>query len=406
VNNKAKEIKIEDYNYNLPIEKIAEFPAEERDKSKLLLYKEEEISEDIFCNLSKFIPEKSLLIFNNSKVINARLIFENFNGAKIEIFCLEPSDKKITNVWNCLIGNVKRFKDDEVLKKDFIFNNKSVSLFARKKIKHDDYFEVEFEISDNSISFFDAIELVGNIPLPPYIKREYQESDKINYQTIYSKTQGSVAAPTAGLHFTERVFESLKNKNIITLEVTLHVGAGTFFPVKSEKMSDHKMHSERIYVKKEFIKTLVQTLTNNNKVIAVGTTSVRTIESLYWIGLKIKNGFSIKDNNVLVEQWDAYEIDESIEPIDSLNQIINFLDSHNLDSLEGETKIIIAPGYKFNFIDGIITNFHQPKSTLLLLISAFIGNNWKNVYDYALKNKFRFLSFGDSSLLWKQLKDK
>ncbi|MEI6522060.1 MAG: S-adenosylmethionine:tRNA ribosyltransferase-isomerase [Bacteroidota bacterium] len=396
-----KEIKIEDYNYHLPPEKIADFPVEERDKSKLLIYQNQKICEDLFCQIHNYIPENSLLVFNNSRVINARLIFRNSNGAKIEIFCLEPTNKNNTAVWNCLIGNVKRIKDNELLKKDFIVNNKPVSLIIKNKIKKTDYFEVEFELSDKTISFFDAIEVAGELPLPPYIKRDFEESDKVNYQTIYSKTKGSVAAPTAGLHFTNYVFEKLKEKKINTSELTLHVGAGTFLPVKSEKMIDHKMHSERIFVKKEFLKKLMETVIAKNKVIAVGTTSVRTIESIYWIGLKIKNGFVLKENEVLVEQWDAYDIKENISVLDSLLEIINYLDSNNLDVIEGETKIIIAPGYKFKFIDGLITNFHQPQSTLLLLISAFVGNDWKNIYDYALKNKFRFLSFGDSSILWK-----
>jgi S-adenosylmethionine:tRNA ribosyltransferase-isomerase len=396
-----KEIKIEDYNYLLPPEKIADFPAEERDKSKLLIYQNQKICEDLFCQIHNYIPENGLLVFNNSRVINARLIFRNSNGAKIEIFCLEPTNKNNMAVWNCLIGNVKRIKDNELLKKDFIVNNKPVSLIIKNKIKKTDYFEVEFELSDKTISFFDAIEVAGELPLPPYIKRDFEESDKVNYQTIYSKTKGSVAAPTAGLHFTNYVFDKLKEKKINTSELTLHVGAGTFLPVKSEKMIDHKMHSERIFVKKEFLKKLMETVIAKNKVIAVGTTSVRTIESLYWIGLKIKNGFVLKENEVLVEQWDAYDIKENISVLDSLLEIINYLDSNNLDVIEGETKIIIAPGYKFKFIDGLITNFHQPQSTLLLLISAFVGNDWKNIYDYALKNKFRFLSFGDSSILWK-----
>ncbi|MFN5628082.1 MAG: S-adenosylmethionine:tRNA ribosyltransferase-isomerase [Bacteroidota bacterium] len=396
-----KEIKIEDYNYRLPTEKIAEFPAEERDKSKLLIYKDHEIREDLFCQIHNYIPENTLLVFNNSRVINARLIFQNSNGATIEIFCLEPTNKNNLAVWNCLIGNVKRIKDSEILKKDFIVNNKPVSLIVKNNLKKTDYFEVEFELSDKTISFFDAIEVAGELPLPPYIKRDFEESDKVSYQTIYSKSKGSVAAPTAGLHFTNYVFEKLKEKKINTSELTLHVGAGTFLPVKSEKMIDHKMHSERIFVKKEFLKQLMETLKVKNMVIAVGTTSVRTIESLYWIGLKIKNGFVLKDKEILVEQWDAYEINEEIGLLDSLQEIINYLDSNNLDEIEGETKIIIAPGYKFKFINGLITNFHQPQSTLLLLISALVGDNWKKIYDYALKNKFRFLSFGDSSLLWK-----
>jgi S-adenosylmethionine:tRNA ribosyltransferase-isomerase len=401
MNLKAKELKIEDFNYDLPLEKIAEFPVEQRDKSKLLIYDKKEIKEDVFSTISDYLPPHSLLVFNNSKVINARLEFENSKGAKVEIFCLEPSKKKNNLIWNCLIGNAKRFKDDEVLKKDFLFHKNYVTIYAKKKAKLEDYFEVEFEISDDSISFFDALEYVGKIPLPPYIKRNFEESDKVNYQTIYSKDKGSVAAPTAGLHFTENVFEDLKNKNIKRAELTLHVGAGTFSPVKSEKMNDHKMHSERIFVKKDFIKDLLESIQNKNKIIAVGTTSVRTLESLYWIGLKIKNGLSINENDVLVDQWDAFELKKNIEVTESLIAIINFLESQKLDSLEGETKIIIAPGYKFNFVDGIVTNFHQPKSTLLLLISALIGENWRNVYDYALKNNFRFLSFGDSSLLWR-----
>lgn len=394
-----KEIKIDAVDYNLPNERIAENPLPERDSSKLLIYKNFTITEDVFKNIDQSIPNGSLLVFNKSRVINARLFFETKNGAKIEIFCLEPSEKNNWQ-WHCFVGNSKRWKEGEVLELGFNYLSQKHSLFAKKIENRNDYFVIQFSSDDKQINFYEILNIIGKIPLPPYIKRQVEENDKERYQTIYSENLGSVAAPTAGLHFSEDVLKKLGAKNINIQNVILHVGAGTFLPVKSEKMEDHSMHSEKISVSLDLIENLIESIPTK-KIIMVGTTSMRTIESLYWIGLKLKLKTFEKENPILVNQWEPYELNDEISEIDSLIEIKNYLQENNLEKLEGQTKIIIAPGYKIKFTNAIITNFHQPKSTLLLLISALVGENWKKIYSYALENNFRFLSFGDSSILWK-----
>lgn len=398
-------IHIEDYNYSLPDERIAKYPLERRDSSKLLVYRNGNITDDMFHNLASYLPEKSLMIFNNTKVIQARLHFRKSTGAQIEIFCLEPFSPNDYQInfqqtkkcsWVCIIGNLKKWKEGELIK-DIIVNGETVIMKATRKQSHGDSHIIEFEW-DKPVSFSEILEVTGELPIPPYLNRDTEEKDKQTYQTVYSKIDGSVAAPTAGLHFTPEVFDSLKKKGVKTAEITLHVGAGTFKPVKSELISDHVMHAEFISVRKEIIEQLVN---HEGKVIAVGTTSVRTLESLYYIGQtleKEKNPSKLK-----VPQWQPYEEELKIPVKKALANIISYLEQNELSSLIAETQIIIAPGYVYQIVDGIITNFHQPKSTLLLLVSAFIeGTNWKKIYQYALEKNYRFLSYGDSSLLLRE----
>lgn len=395
-------IHIEDYNYNLPEERIAKYPLDRRDQSKLLVYKGGEIVDDIFCHLAGYLPDNSLMIFNNTKVIQARLHFNKSTGAQIEIFCLEPylpNDYQVNFQqihkcsWVCLVGNLKKWKEGG-LSKEIVLNGEKVIIVANRIQSHGDSHIIEFEW-DKPVSFSEILEVMGELPIPPYLNRDTEEKDKQTYQTVYSKIDGSVAAPTAGLHFTSEVFDSLKNKGIGTAEITLHVGAGTFKPVKSEQIADHVMHAEFISVRKEIIEQL---LNHDGKVIAVGTTSVRTLESLYYIGQILEEDRSPDSLKVL--QWQPYESGEEVTVKRALENIISYLDKNNLSSLVSETQIMIAPGYTYRIVDGIVTNFHQPKSTLLLLVSAFLGNtDWKNIYQHALENNYRFLSYGDSSLL-------
>ncbi len=394
-------INISDFDYNLPNNKIAKFPVNNRDKSSLLVWKNNKTEKHIFSDIYKFIPKDTILFFNNTKVIHARLLFNKETGAKIEIFCLEPvipsdynlafqQSKKVS--WKCFIGNSKKWKTNNLHKKISI-NNINFTLTAKKINKTDNSTIIEFSWDNNNFTFSDILDNLGKIPIPPYLNRESENSDLTNYQTTYSKIKGSVAAPTAGLHFTNKTFVDLKNKNIKTDEITLHVGAGTFKPVSSDKIIEHNMHTEHFYISVENITNLIN---NINKIFAVGTTTVRTIESLYFIGLKLHNKI---ENPFYIKQWEAYNIKKNISPSQSLQQILNYLKNNNLKNIEAKTQIIILPGYKFNFISGLITNFHQPKSTLLLLISAFVGKNWKKIYNFAIDNNFRFLSYGDSSLL-------
>ncbi len=395
-------IKIADFNYNLPDNKIAKYPLKERDKSKLLVYSNEKITTDTFKNIDNYLPSDSLLVMNNTKVIYARLIFKKLTGARIEIFCLNPYlpaeysqafEVKKNCQWQCIIGNAKKWKKDD-LSLYFNYNNKQYSLRARKKDKLKDNTIIEFSW-DADISFSEVLELLGEIPIPPYLNRKSEEKDKKTYQTIYSKLEGSVAAPTAGLHFTENVFEKLKQKNILTAEVTLHVGAGTFKPVKSEEISGHEMHNEHFIISKQ---TIIALINNIGNITSVGTTSLRTLESLYWMGVKLH--LKIDYFNKIL-QWEIYNMTE-IPVKDSLQYILNFMEQNNTDFIDADTQIIIVPGYKFKIVNQLITNFHQPQSTLLLLVSAFIGENWRKVYDFALNNDFRFLSYGDSSLLFRK----
>ena len=400
----TKKISIEEYNYSLPDEKIAKFPLEKRDESKLLLYKANFINHSLFKNITDYLPENALMVFNNTKVIQARLHFQKTTGARVEIFCLEPHDPSDyilafqanqKCVWKCMIGNAKKWKEETIGKK-FSIEGKTVLLTAKRISSTGNTHLIEFSWNDPTISFADILEYAGQLPIPPYLHRETCEQDKETYQTVYSKIKGSVAAPTAGLHFTEKVFKSLEKKNITCEEVTLHVGAGTFQPVKSKTIDGHEMHTEFFSVRKE---TIVHIKEKADSIIAVGTTSVRTLESLYYIGLLLQENPEIHIEKLKVTQWQPYEKTETLSVNDSLQHILTYLEKNKLETLKAETQIMIVPGYRFKIVKGIVTNFHQPQSTLLLLISAFVGEEWKKIYDYALENDFRFLSYGDSSLL-------
>lgn len=399
-----KSLRISDYHYNLPDDKIAKYPLPVRDASKLLLYKNGTVSADIFNRLTQHIPDGSLLVFNNTRVIHARLIFTKPTGAAIEVFCLSPHEpgdyvlsfqQRQRCSWHCMIGNAKRWKGDEPLQ----FTTEVGTLTAKKMGTANNDVVVEFSWDNPDISFSELLEAAGKLPIPPYLNRPSEAEDDVTYQTVYSKIEGSVAAPTAGLHFTEEVMQSLQKRGIHTAEVTLHVGAGTFRPVKSETMAGHDMHTECISVSRQTIDALLR---NKGKLVVVGTTSMRTVESLYYIGRKLQENSQASPHELAVEQWEPYEESNEISPNQALQNIADYMDRNGLDRLISATRIIIVPGYRFHFPDAIITNFHQPESTLLLLISAFVGDDWRRIYDYALQNDFRFLSYGDSSLLWKR----
>lgn len=399
-------IQIKDYNYVLPEEKIAKYPLSERDQSKLLIYKNKRIKDQNFKFISEYLPENSLIIFNNTKVIQARMFFQKITGAQIEIFCLDPhspSDYNLnfqsitTCTWNCMIGNLKKWKD-ETLEKEINIGKDRIILKARKACIANGNNIVEFAWDNPKYTFADILENSGELPIPPYLNRDTEEKDKETYQTLYSKIKGSVAAPTAGLHFTPKVLEDIRERDIPMEEVTLHVGAGTFKPVKSETLGEHEMHSEFISVKKEVIEKL---LSHEGSVIAVGTTSVRTLESLYYIGSSLKDNSNNKDL-LKVEQWQPYKKENNLlSKKEALANILVYLDKHHSDVLLANTQIMIVPGYKFKIVDAIVTNFHQPQSTLLLLISAFVDGDWKSIYNHALTHDYRFLSYGDSSLLFR-----
>lgn len=400
-----KNIKITDFVYDLPDERIARYPLDERDRSKLLVWKNGEIGEDTFRNIPNYLPENSLLIFNNTRVIHARMFFRKETGAQIEIFCLEPvqpADYQVTFretekvTWKCMLGNAKKWKEG-VLTKSIEINGKAAEIKAEKKGQEGNSFQVEFRWT-GGFSFAEMVEHAGVLPIPPYLNRDAEDSDEENYQTVYARIDGSVAAPTAGLHFTENVLQNLASKNISTQEITLHVGAGTFRPVQSETLEGHAMHREKVIVQKKSIETF---LTGDSRMIAVGTTSVRSLESLYWLGLQLeKHGPFLTFPEVL--QWEPYENEPEIPVRKALQNLVDYLNETGREELQFSTQIIIVPGYIFRLIDGMITNFHQPQSTLLLLIGAFLGDNWKNVYDFALRNHFRFLSYGDSNLYLKE----
>lgn len=408
---KRKEIEqlhITDYDYPLPDERIAKYPLEKRDASKLLLYDDGIISESIFSNLADYIPSESLMIFNNTRVIHARLLFRKETGAQIEVFCLSPADpedyamnfaSKHHCSWHCMIGNAKRWKDDILTMKIENGGNGILTLSAEKIAVTDKDTTVRFSWNDDTLSFSEILEIAGKLPIPPYLNRPAETKDDETYQTVYSRIEGSVAAPTAGLHFTDDVMTSLRHKGIATAEVTLHVGAGTFRPVKSETIGEHEMHTEFISVPKETIKAIYE---NKHPLVVVGTTSMRTIESLYYIGAKLAINPVAMPHELFVSQWEPYEnFLHNIEARQSLKNILDYLDRNDADHLISATQIMIVPGFRFHYADALITNFHQPQSTLLLLISAFVDDNWRVIYDYALRSDFRFLSYGDSSLLWR-----
>lgn len=403
-----KHIQIKDYNYPLPDERIAKFPLAERDTSKLLVYQQGNISQDHFRSLPDYLPQGALMIFNNTRVVRARLHFrkstptqnENSLGALIEIFILEPalpveyqenflSRGKCS--WYCMVGNLKKWKTG-ALHQEICIGDERVTLSASRVGTHGTSHEIEFSWNSNH-TWAEVLEATGELPIPPYLNRNTEQSDLTTYQTVYSKIKGSVAAPTAGLHFTPEVLSALDAHGIDREEVTLHVGAGTFKPVKSEEIGDHDMHTEHIAVRRETIEKLIR---YEGKAIAVGTTSVRTLESLYYMGILAMQG----KEDLHVEQWMPYESDtKGIDTCQALSALLEYMDKRNIDVLHSSTQIIIAPGYDFHIVKVMITNFHQPQSTLLLLVSAFVKGDWHSIYDYALANDFRFLSYGDSSIL-------
>jgi S-adenosylmethionine:tRNA ribosyltransferase-isomerase len=394
-------IKISDFTYDLPESKIAKYPLSERDQSKLLVWQNGQIIQSVFKNCTEFIPENAQLIFNNTRVIHARLFFRKETGSKIEIFCLEPVEprdyqiafqEKKQVVWKCLVGNSKKWKSG-ILSQEIEIENEKITLLAERVSQFENTFHIK--LSWNKLfTFAEIIENTGILPIPPYLNRETEETDEKTYQTVYAKIDGSVAAPTAGLHFTDSVLNKLRLKNISEQEITLHVGAGTFQPVKSETINGHTMHSEVVVIPKNIIEGFV---INQDKIIAVGTTSVRSLESLYWLGLQLENNsFNPKKPEVL--QWEPYGNEAKINTKKAFQNIVDFLNNTGQETIQFSTQIIILPGYDFKVISGMFTNFHQPQSTLLLLIASFIGNDWKKVYDYALANNFRFLSYGDSNL--------
>ena len=396
-----------EYYYDLPAEKIAQHPLPDRDTSRLLVYRNGNISTGTFIDLDNHLPADSLLVFNNSRVIRARLIFNRDSGARIEVFCLEPADPSEYAAafsshgpveWICLVGNLKRWKRG-ALESGLRYNAKEIMLKAEKISGEGDTHRVRFSWSPGELSFGEVIEATGHIPLPPYITRQDDEKDAESYQTIYAREKGSVAAPTAGLHFTPGVFDRLDKKRIDRAEITLHVGAGTFQPVKAGDIARHRMHAESFFVTR---KTLEHISNSLGRIIAVGTTSVRTLESLYWLGVKMCESENESGKTFSVDQWEPYgKEEEDITAKESVGSLLAWMEKTGTGVLKVSTRIIIVPGYKFRMIGGMITNFHQPGSTLLLLVSAWTGNNWKKIYDYALNNNFRFLSYGDSSLLLK-----
>ena len=429
-----EEILIEEYNYPLPDERIAKYPLTERDQSKLLIYRNGQVSEDHFHHIGEYLPADSLLIYNNTRVIQARLEFHkttatppphhttqpllNTLGARIEIFCLEPLEPHdyqlslgSTNgcTWKCMIGNAKKWKTGALSLPVHLPSGEQITLFAEKGEQTGNTFAVHF--SWNSPlggewegSFAEILDAVGELPIPPYLNRKTEESDKTTYQTVYSRIKGSVAAPTAGLHFTDKVLDGLRQRGIQTAEVTLHVGAGTFQPVKVADANQHTMHTEIIAVPKATVQTIINNL---GHIVAVGTTSMRTLESLYFLGTQLHSTFSSLEgrsggSTLSVAQFEPYEQEHTLSTAEALQAIVNYLSLTGQDTLHAETQIMIKPGYTFHVVDQLITNFHQPKSTLLLLVSAFVGGDWHTIYDYALSHDFRFLSYGDSSILYKK----
>jgi S-adenosylmethionine:tRNA ribosyltransferase-isomerase len=394
------QINISDYDYHLPHHRIAKYPLENRDQSKLLVYKNQKITHVPFVTLPEQLPEHTLLVFNNTKVIRARLEFFKSTGARIELFCLEPHEPSDTALafqskgqvqWQCMVGNQKKWKEGPVLAKAQTEKGEVVvSATVIKKLNDGSLIQFSWDAAD--ITFSEVMEGMGQTPIPPYLERDAEAIDAERYQTVYSKYQGSVAAPTAGLHFTEEVLHALSQKNIALLELTLHVGAGTFKPVKADTIDQHEMHTEHFEVSLEALRQIAR---HDGPVIAVGTTSVRTLESIYRSGVLLSQ--NLPHHNV--QQWDGFKQASDLDKKAALELLINHLESHQQQSFKASTSIILTPGYRFKVIDGLITNFHQPRSTLLLLIAALIDKNWTAVYDYAMDNDFRFLSYGDSSLL-------
>ncbi len=421
-------ISIADYSYHLPDDRIAWHPLAERDASKLLIYQDGRIQEDKYRNLAAHLPEGALLVFNNTRVVEARIVFQKATGAQIEIFCLEPADEysgmaaAMTEQgrvrWKCLIGGASKWKPGQVLSKTIAVSGDpaaqadpidgpdpaaapgaTIVLEARWIQKLSDSFLIELSWTPAELSFAGLLHKAGLIPLPPYIHRTADATDSERYQTVYARHDGSVAAPTAGLHFTEALFQSLEQRRIQKTFVTLHVGAGTFLPVKAATLGQHHMHIEGIVVKEEVITALLENLQNHRPVIAVGTTSARTIESLYWLGVRVGMNPDLSPAELVVGQWDAYELPGETEAVEALTALLDWIKRQQLEDIVTTTQLLITPGYTWRIIAGLVTNFHQPQSTLLLLIAALIGEDWRKVYRYALEHDFRFLSYGDGCLL-------
>ena len=400
-----RHIHISDYSYPLPDERIAKFPIARRDHSKLLIYNKGEVSSDVFYNLPQYLPKGALMVFNNTKVIQARMHFRKDTGALIEVFLLEPADPSDYELmfqttdhcaWYCLVGNLKKWKEG-TLRREVEIHGQTIVVCATRGELHGTSHRIDFEWTGD-FSFAEIIDVMGELPIPPYLNRETQESDKTTYQTVYSKIKGSVAAPTAGLHFTPEVLAYLDAHGIQREELTLHVGAGTFKPVKSEEIEGHEMHTEYVSVRRDTIQKLID---HEGSAIAVGTTSVRTLESLYYMGLKVMRDPSLNENQLHVAQWEPYGEVRSgeVKSVEALKALLAWMDARALTVLHSSTQIIIAPGYDYHIVKMLVTNFHQPQSTLLLLVSAFVKGDWHKIYDYALSHDFRFLSYGDSSLL-------
>ena len=398
-----RHIHISDYNYPLPDERIAKFPIAQRDHSKLLIYNKGEVSSDVFYNLPQYLPKGALMVFNNTKVIQARMHFRKDTGALIEVFLLEPAEPSDYELmfqttghcaWYCLVGNLKKWKEG-TLTREIKIENLDVRVTATRRELHGTSHRIDFEWTGD-LSFAEIIDAMGELPIPPYLNRETQESDKTTYQTVYSKIKGSVAAPTAGLHFTPEVLADIDAHGIQREELTLHVGAGTFKPVKSEEIEGHEMHTEYVSVRRDTIRKLID---HEGCAIAVGTTSVRTLESLYYMGLKVMRDPSLNEDQLHVAQWEPYEVSNAVTAVTALESLLSWMDARSLTVLHSSTQIIIAPGYDYHIVKMLVTNFHQPQSTLLLLVSAFVKGDWHKIYDYALSHDFRFLSYGDSSLL-------
>jgi S-adenosylmethionine:tRNA ribosyltransferase-isomerase len=403
MNSDPRHIRISDYNYPLPDERIAKFPIAQRDHSKLLVYRKGEVSQDVFYNLPEYLPKGALMVFNNTKVIQARMHFRKDTGALIEVFLLEPADPSDYELmfqtsercaWYCLVGNLKKWKEG-TLRRTIDVKGQQIEVSCTRGPIHGTSHRIDFEWT-GGVSFAEIIDAMGELPIPPYLNRETQESDKTTYQTVYSKIKGSVAAPTAGLHFTPEVLAAVDAHGIEREELTLHVGAGTFKPVKSEEIEGHEMHTEYISVRRDTIRKLIA---HDGCAIAVGTTSVRTLESLYYMGLKVMQNPDASEDDLHVNQWEPYDTTTDVSTVESLTALGVWMDAHSLEVLHSSTQIIIAPGYNYHIVKMLVTNFHQPQSTLLLLVSAFVKGDWHKIYDYALENDFRFLSYGDSSLL-------
>ncbi|HEY4651995.1 MAG TPA: S-adenosylmethionine:tRNA ribosyltransferase-isomerase [Pontibacter sp.] len=399
-----KKLAIKDFVYELPEERIAKFPLPERDQSKLLYYKSGAIADHHFTNLPELLPAETLLVFNDTKVVQARLLFHKETGGLVEIFCLEPvrphsevqlaMQQTANCTWKCLVGNNKRWKSDKLY-----LHFEGGTLTAEREAQQEGHFLIHFTWEPADLTFAEVLERCGKLPLPPYLNRDLTPDDRTRYQTIYANQEGAVAAPTAGLHFTDKVMAHIREKGITTAYLTLHVGAGTFKPVKADVMEAHEMHAEQLYLTRDFIVQLLAQVEQDKPVIPVGTTSMRSLESLYWLGVKILLQPDLPQTQLHINQWFAYESTNLPSPVEALRALLQYMTKHNTNHLHASTQIIIAPGYSFRICKGLVTNFHQPESTLLLLVSALIGENWRTVYQHALNNNYRFLSYGDSSLL-------